>query len=164
MVVVYRSLPLQRIMFLTIVEKDFILLCYKGIICKTLMLGLWFWVGKKTSWLVIMSKIHIGKRTMKRAFIRFKLMWDVTYPMHPWFYSPFKGKNNGLSWKKVHWNFIKCSSQMAIESAFGLLKGRSRILLIKKIDLPFHHLLDIVIIYFSSHNLIIIHRNAFDMD
>ncbi len=53
---------------------------------------------------------------------------------------------------------------MAIESAFGLLKGRSRILLIKKIDLPFHHLLDIVIIYLSLHNLIIIHGNAFDMD
>lgn len=104
-------------MFLTIVEKDFILHCYKGIVCKMLMLGLWFWVGKKKSWLVIMSKTDIGKRTMKGAFIPFKLMWDVTYPMHPWFYSPFKGKNNGLSWKKLHWNFTKCSSQMAIESA-----------------------------------------------
>jgi hypothetical protein len=53
---------------------------------------------------------------------------------------------------------------MAIESAFGLLKGRSRILLIKKIDLPFHHLLDIIIIYLSLHNLIILYGNAFDMD
>jgi len=35
-----------------------------------------------------------------------KLIGDVVYPMHPWFYSPFKDEKNGLSRYKAHWNFI----------------------------------------------------------
>jgi hypothetical protein len=52
---------------------------------------------------------------------------------------------------------------MAIERTFGILKGRWRILL-KKIDMPFHHLPNIVIATLCLHNLCIIHGDAFDMD
>ncbi len=33
---------------------------------------------------------------MNGALLPYKLISDVAYPMHPWFYSPLKGKNNGL--------------------------------------------------------------------
>jgi hypothetical protein len=52
---------------------------------------------------------------------------------------------------------------MVIERAFGILKGRWRILL-KRIDMPLHHLPSIVIAIFCLHNLCIIHGDAFDMD
>jgi hypothetical protein len=54
---------------------------------------------------------------------------------------------------------------MAIKRIVGMLKGRWRILL-KRIDMPFHHLLDIVIITLCLHvhNLCIIHGDAFNMD
>jgi hypothetical protein len=35
--------------------------------------------------------IEIGKRTMNGSFLHYKLIGDVAYPLHPWFYSPFKG-------------------------------------------------------------------------
>ncbi len=52
---------------------------------------------------------------------------------------------------------------MTIEITFGILKGRWKILL-KRIDMPLYHLLDIVIITFCLHNLCIIHNDAFNMD
>jgi hypothetical protein len=52
---------------------------------------------------------------------------------------------------------------MVIKRAFGILKGRWRILL-KTIDMPLHHLPNIVIAIFCLHKLCIIHGDAFDMD
>ncbi len=100
---------------------------------------------------------------MSGSFMPYKLIGDATYLMCPWFYSPFKGKKNGLFQKKAHWNFIQSNIQMAVERAFGILKGRWRISL-KRIDMPLHHLLDIVITTFCLHNLCIIHGDAFYMD
>ena len=34
---------------------------------------------------------------MKGAFLLFKFIGDAAYPMRPWFYSPFKGEEDGLS-------------------------------------------------------------------
>ncbi len=34
---------------------------------------------------------------MSGTFLPYKLITNVDYPMHPWFYSPFKGEKNGLS-------------------------------------------------------------------
>jgi hypothetical protein len=64
-------------------------------------------VGRKKpkNWALIQKK-KIGKKTMSGLFLPFKLIGDAPYPMCPWFYSPFKGKKNGLSPKKAHWNFI----------------------------------------------------------
>jgi hypothetical protein len=52
---------------------------------------------------------------------------------------------------------------MAIERTFGILKGRWRILL-KKINMPLCHLLNIVIAILYLHNSCIIHGDAFNMD
>ncbi len=50
---------------------------------------------------------------------------------------------------------------MVVERAFGILKGRLKILL-KRIDMPFHPLP--VITALCLHNLCIIHGDAFNMD
>jgi hypothetical protein len=54
---------------------------------------------------------------------------------------------------------------MVIERVVGMLKSRWRIIL-KMINMAFHHLLYIVIITSCLHvdNLCIIHGDAFDMD
>jgi hypothetical protein len=39
---------------------------------------------------------------MKNKFLPYKLMGNATYPMQPWFYSPFKGEKNGLPKYKAH--------------------------------------------------------------
>jgi len=52
---------------------------------------------------------------------------------------------------------------MAIERTFGILKGRWRILL-KRINMSFHHLLNIVTTILCLHNLCIIHGDTLNMD
>ena len=39
---------------------------------------------------------------MKGAFLPFKFIGHVAYPMRPWFYSSFKGKKDGLPRKKAY--------------------------------------------------------------
>ena len=69
------------------------------------------------------------KKPMRCIFLLFKFIKNATYPMRPWFYSSFKGEIDGLPIKKTHWNFIQSSIRMAVERAFGILKGIWRILL-----------------------------------
>jgi hypothetical protein len=78
---------------------------------------------------------------MKGNFLRYKLIGNVAYPMQPWFYSPFKVEKYGLPIQ----NTLESSTTMPMERTFGMLKGRFRILL-KKIDIPLHHMLDLVMI------------------
>jgi hypothetical protein len=70
------------------------------------------------------QKSKIRKKTMRCWFLSFKSIGDATYPMRPWFYSHFKGENYGLPRRKAHWNFIQSNTRMAVERAFGILKGR----------------------------------------
>jgi hypothetical protein len=56
---------------------------------------------KKRDW-ALFQKTKISKKTMNGAFLPYKLINDVVYLMHPWFYSPFKGEKNGLFRKKAH--------------------------------------------------------------
>jgi hypothetical protein len=51
---------------------------------------------------------------------------------------------------------------MAVERAFGILKGRWRILL-KRIDLPLHNVPDVVTACICLHNFCLIHTDGFDM-
>ena len=100
---------------------------------------------------------------MKGAFLPFKFIGDAPYPMRPWFYSPFKGEKDRLSREKAFWNFIQSSTRMVVERAFGILKGRWRILL-KRIDMPLQNVPDIVIASLCLHNLCILENDDFDMD
>ena len=100
---------------------------------------------------------------MISAFLPFKFIGDATYPTRPWFYSPFKGEKDGLSKEKIFWNFIQSSTRMAGERAFGILKDRWCILL-KRIDMPFQNVPDIVIASLCLHNLCILENDDFDMN
>ncbi len=87
----------------------------------------------------------------------------VACPMWPWFYSPFKGEKDGLLRYKTHWNFIQYNIRVLVERTFGMLKGRFRILL-KRVDIPLSHMLNLVTICIYLHNMCIANSNGFDMD
>ncbi len=119
------------------------------------------WVGSVHDWALFL-KIDIGKCVVKGKFLLYKLIANATYPVWPWFWCPFKGGKNELSPKKVHWNFIQSSTRMAIERAFGMLKGTWRILP-KRVDTPLRHVPNLITTCLSLHNLCIIHRDNFNM-
>ncbi len=62
----------------------------------------------------------------------------------------------------MDWNFIQSSAQMAIERAFGMLKGWWKILL-KWVDMPLKHVPNLITTCLSLHNLCIIHKDNFNM-
>ena len=100
---------------------------------------------------------------MSRVFLLYKLIGDIAYPMCLWFYSPFKGEKASLSREKQYWNFIQSSTRMAVERAFGMLKGRWRILL-KKMYMPLCSIPDMITACLYLHNLCLIHADEFDMN
>jgi len=120
------------------------------------------WCGRMHDW-ALFQKSEIGKKTMRGKFLPFKFIGDAAYPMRPWFYSPFKGEKDGLPREKSYWNFIQSSTRMAVERAFGILKGRWRILL-KRNDMPLRNLPNIITASICLHNLCIIEDDEFDMD
>jgi hypothetical protein len=52
---------------------------------------------------------------------------------------------------------------MLVERIFGMLKGRFRILL-KRIDNPLYHMLDLMTTCICLHNMCIANLNGFDMN
>jgi hypothetical protein len=80
------------------------------------------WAGRCHDWTLFQNS-KIGKRIMRGELLPYKLIGDVAYLMRPWFYSPFKGKMEGLPRIKCHWNFIQFSTRMVVERAFGIFKG-----------------------------------------
>jgi len=58
------------------------------------------WAGSIHDW-TLLQKLEIGNKTILRAFLPYKFIGDVAYPMCPWFYSPFKGAKEGLSKEKL---------------------------------------------------------------
>jgi len=100
---------------------------------------------------------------MKDKFLPYKLIGDATYPMWPWFHSPFQNEKDGLPRYKTHLNFIQSSTRMSVERTFGMLKGRFRILL-KIIDIPLCHMLNLVATCICLHNMYIANSNGFHMD
>jgi hypothetical protein len=120
------------------------------------------WVGRCHDWTLFQNS-DIGKRIMRGELLPYKLIGDAAYPMRPWFYSPFKGEKEGLPRAKCHWNFIQSSTRMAVERAFGILKGRWRIIL-KRVDMPLRHVPNLVTACICLHNLCIIHKDKFDLD
>ncbi len=74
----------------------------------------------------------------------------------------FQRWENELSLEKMDWNFIQSSAQMAIERAFGMLKGWWKILL-KWVDMPLKQVPNLITTHLSLHNLCIIHKDNFNM-
>ena len=63
------------------------------------------WAGSCHNW-SIFQRSQLGIDVMNNKLLPYRLIGDAAYPMRPWFYSPFKGVQDGLSREKTHWNFI----------------------------------------------------------
>jgi hypothetical protein len=100
---------------------------------------------------------------MSGTFLPYNLIGNIAYLIRPWFYSPFKGEKTGLSREKQYWNFIQSSTRMAVERAFGMLKGKWRIQL-KNIDMSLHSISDMITACLCLHNLCIIHADEFEIN
>ena len=90
----------------------------------------------------------------------FALVGDAAYPCRPWMLAPYRGHKDGLSREEYHWNFVQSSTRMCVERAFGILKGRWRILL-KRIDLHLKNVPELVSACLVLHNICIIFGDDF---
>jgi hypothetical protein len=104
---------------------------------------------------VLFQKTDVGSYVMKDKFSPYKLIGDVVYPMQPWFYYLFEGEKDGLPIYKTHLNVIQSNKRMLVGKPFGMLKGKFRILL-KKINIPLHHILDLITNCICLHNMCIV--------
>ena len=101
------------------------------------------------------ARTEIGQYCEVRKLAPYALVGDAAYPCRPWMLSPFKGHKDGLTREEYHWNFIQSFTRMCIERAFGMLKGRRRILL-KRVDVQLKNVPDLVSICLVLHNMCII--------
>ena len=88
------------------------------------------------------------------------LVGDAAYLCRPWILAPFEGHKDGLSREQYHWNFAQSLTRICVDRAFGILKGRWRILL-KWTDVHLKNVPDLVAIYLVLHNMCIVFGDNF---
>jgi hypothetical protein len=118
------------------------------------------WVGSLHDW-SIFQVTKVGKAFMEGKYMPYKLIGDAAYPVRPWMYCPFKGQKDVLSRCRANWNFIQPSTQMCVERAFGILKGRWRIIM-KRCDISLRMVPDVICTCIVLHNLCITMKDSFD--
>ena len=120
------------------------------------------WCGS-VHYYYLLCKSHICKSCLSEKLILYALLDDVAYQPHPWIFTPYLGSKDGFTRNHEHWNFIQSNSRKCVDSTFGILKLRWRILL-KMMDCQFRHVHAHITTYLSSHNLTIMHNNIFLLD
>ena len=120
------------------------------------------WAGSMHDW-TLFKLTKVGRDCIKGKFLPYKLIGDCAYPVRPWIYSPFKGCAEGLEGYKANWNFIQSSTRMCVERAFGILKGRWRIIM-RRSDISLRHMTDIVATCIILHNICTIRKDKFDIE
>lgn len=103
----------------------------------------------------------IGRACIERKYQPYKFVGDVAYPVRPWMYCPFKGGKIALFGKEANSNFIQSSTRMCVERAFGILKGRWR-LIMKRLEIPLKNMPDIVATCIILHNLCIVNNESIE--
>ena len=106
------------------------------------------------------ARTEIGQACEAGKLSPYCLVGDAAYPCRPWMLAPFKGHKDGLSREEYHWNFVQSSTRMCVERAFGMLKGRWRILL-KRIDVHLKNVPDLVAACLILHNMCIVFGDKF---
>ena len=101
------------------------------------------------------ARSDIGQFCAAGRLAPYALVGDAAYPCRPWMLTPYKGHKDGLSREEYHWNYVQSSTRMCVERAFGMLKGRWRILL-KRIDIALENVSDLVSTCLMLHNICII--------
>ena len=106
------------------------------------------------------SRTAIGQHCETGKLSPYTLVGDAAYPCRPWMLAPFKGYKDDLSREEYYWNFVQSSTRMCVERAFGMLKGRWRILL-KRMDVQLKNVPDLVSTCLVLHNMCIIFGDTF---
>ena len=106
------------------------------------------------------TKTDIGQVCEAGRLSPYALVGDIVYPCRPWMLAPFKGHKDGLSPEEYHWNYVQSSTCMCIKRAFGMLKGRWRILL-KRVDVHLRNVPELVTTCLVLHNICIIFCDNF---
>ena len=110
----------------------------------------------------IVSIDKFGKDCIKSKCLHYKLIGDCAYLVRPWIYSPFKGCAKSLEGYKANWNFIQSFTRMCVKRAFGILKGRWRIIM-RRTDILLRHMTDVVATCIVLRNMCTIGKNKFDI-
>ena len=106
------------------------------------------------------ARTDIGKFCEAGRLSPYVLVGDAAYPCRPWMLAPFKGHKDGLTREQYNWNYVQSSTRMCIERAFGMLKGRWRILL-KRVDVHLKNVPELVTTCLLLHNICIIFGDDF---
>ena len=106
------------------------------------------------------ARSDIGRFCEDGKLSPYALVGDAAYPCRPWMLSPFKGHKDGLTREEYHWNFVQSSTRMCVERAFGMLKGRWRILL-KRVDVHLKNVPELVSTCLVLHNICMIFGDSF---
>jgi hypothetical protein len=106
------------------------------------------------------ARSDIGQYCEAGRLSPYALVGDAAYPCRPWMMALFKGHKDGFSCEEYHWNFAQSRTRMCLERAFGMLKGRWRILL-KMIDVHLRNVPDLVLTCLVLHNMCIIFGDSF---
>lgn len=101
------------------------------------------------------GRTAIGQFCEAGKLAPYALVGDAAYPCRPWMLAPFRGHKDGLTREEYNWNFVQSSTRMCIERAFGMLKGRWRILL-KRVDVKLKNMPELVSTCLVLHNMCII--------
>jgi hypothetical protein len=89
------------------------------------------------------------------------LLGDAAYQPRLNMLTPFMGTKEGLTPDKAYWNYIQSSSRMAVECAFGILKGRwGGIALLLNVELEFA--CKVVAACIVLHNMCRVHKESFE--
>ena len=106
------------------------------------------------------GRTEIGQYCEAGKLAPYTLVGDAAYPCRPWMLAPFRGSKDGLSREEYHWNYVQSSTRMAVERAFGMLKGRWQILL-KRIDVHLKNVPDLVATCLILHNMCLVFGDTF---
>ena len=63
--------------------------------------------------------------------------------------------------KEANWNFRQSLTRICVERAFGILKGRWR-LIMKRFEIPLRNMRDIVAAYIILHNICIVNNKGIE--
>ena len=142
-------------------RKDFHSVLLQGVVSSKCL----FW-DYDIGWAGSMHDANLWARTEIRKFCeegrlsQYALVGDAAYSCRPWMLASFRGHRDGLTREEYNWNYVQSSTRMCVERAFGMLKGRWRILL-KIIDVHLKNVPDLVCTCLVLHNICIILGDTF---